>query len=400
MFSTLRLKPRSATKSRSITPVLASDAPFVTGNRAKMIAGRVPAGITGIRSIPAGFARPASISGSPRSVFPVIAGHRTRIGMSTERKAGFIEPMLLLRSTELPDDDAWLTELKFDGYRALAIKTNGNVQLRSRNDNDFSRYAAVTKALAKLPDETVIDGEIVALDSAGRPSFNILQNYDSSQAPIFYYVFDVLVLAGKDVMGETLDARRRLLERRVLPRLADPIRYSPELRGSMADLVQSIKAQGLEGLVAKRRDSVYERGRRSGAWKKMRVNQGQEFVIGGYTLGGSTFDALVFGYYQGKEFFYAGRTRNGFTPKLRADLMKRLRPLETPNCPFSNLPEARGGRWGAGLTASKMADCRWLKPLLVGQFEYVEWTPDNHLRHSKFMGLREDKNSRDVVRVG
>jgi ATP-dependent DNA ligase len=101
-----------------------------------------------------------------------------------------------------------------------------------------------------------------------------------------------------------------------------------------------------DGLVAKRRDSVYEPGRRSGAWRKMRVNQGQELVIGGYTVGGSTFDALVFGYYDGKNLIYAARTRDGFTPKLRADLMKRLRPLETPDCPFSNLPEAKGGRWG------------------------------------------------------
>jgi ATP-dependent DNA ligase len=157
-----------------------------------------------------------------------------------------IEPMLLLRSAELPDDDAWLKELKFDGYRALAIKSNGKIQLRSRNDNDLSvRYGMFTKALSKLPDETVIDGEIVALDSAGRPSFNILQNYGSSKVPIHYYVFDVLVMGGKDVMGETLDARRALLETRILPALADPIRYSPELKGSMADLVQSIKAQGL-----------------------------------------------------------------------------------------------------------------------------------------------------------
>lgn len=314
-------------------------------------------------------------------------------------KARFIEPMLLLRSADLPDDDGWLKELKLDGYRALAIKSGGKVELRSRNDKDFTaRYAAVAKALTKMPDETVIDGEIVAVDEGGRPSFNILQNYGSSKAPILYYVFDVLVFAGKDVMGETLDVRRALLEQHVLPKVADPIRYSPELRGRMADLVQSVKAQGLEGLVAKRRTSIYEPGGRSGAWRKMRINQGQEFVIGGYTVGGSTFDALVYGYYEGKKLIYAARTRNGFTPKLRQDLMKRFHGLEMKDCPFDNLPEAKSGRWGVGLTATKMADCRWLIPVLVGQFEFVEWTPDNHLRHSRFIALREDRSAGEVRR--
>jgi ATP-dependent DNA ligase len=132
-----------------------------------------------------------------------------------------------------------------------------------------------------------------------------------------------------------------------------------------------VKAQSLEGLVAKRRDSRYEPGLRSGAWMKMRVNAGQEFVIGGYTLGGATFDALVFGYYDDDKLIYAARTRNGFTPKLRAELRKKFKPLEIKGCPFANLPEKKAGRWGAGLTAAKMEACRWLKPLLVGQFEFV-----------------------------
>jgi ATP-dependent DNA ligase len=150
--------------------------------------------------------------------------------------------------------------------------------------------------------------------------------------------------------------------------------------------------------VAKRRDSKYESGLRSGAWQKMRVNRGQEFVIGGYTLGGTTFDAVVFGYYEGGELIYAARTRNGFTPKLRAELMKKFKPLETKKCPFENLPEKKAGRWGAGLTAAKMEECRWLRPKIVGQFEFVEWTADGHLRHSRFTGLREDRKPEDVRR--
>jgi bifunctional non-homologous end joining protein LigD len=307
--------------------------------------------------------------------------------------------MLLERASDLPEGSGWLHELKLDGYRAIAFRSEGRVHLRSRNDKDFSqRYSAIARALESLPDETVIDGEIVALDESGRPSFNALQNFGSAKAPLFYYVFDLMILKGRNVMAETLDARRDLLESEVLPHLGEPIRSSPLLPGSVTDLMHSVKLQGLEGLIAKRRNSLYEPGARSGAWLKMRVNRGQEFVIGGYTIGGSTFDALVFGYYAGKDLIYVARTRNGLTPKSRSELMKRLRPLETDKCPFVNLPEERSGRWGAGLTAAKMVDCRWLKPLLVGQFEFVEWTPDNHLRHSKFIAFRDDKVARDVVR--
>ena len=129
----------------------------------------------------------------------------------------------------------------------------------------------------------------------------------------------------------------------------------------------------------------------------MRIHRGQEFVIGGYTPSARSFDALIFGYYQGDKLIYVARTRNGFTPRSRLDLFARLQALETLTCPFSNLPEPRGGRWGQGLTAAKMAECPWVKPLFVGQFEFLEWTPDNHLRHSRFVALREDQNPRDVT---
>jgi ATP-dependent DNA ligase len=209
-----------------------------------------------------------------------------------------------------------------------------------------------------------------------------------------------MVLAGKDVMAEPLAKRRDLLEKKVLPKLAEPIRYSPALQASLADLIQSVKAQGFEGLVAKRQDSKYQPGRRTGAWQKMRVNQGQELVIAGYTLSSKNFDALVIGYYEGGKLMYAARTRNGFTPASRAELFKKLKPLEIEECPFANLPEKKAGRWGAGLTAEKMKECRWLKPKLVGQFEFVEWTDVNHLRHTKFIALRDDKKAKDVVREG
>jgi DNA ligase D-like protein (predicted ligase) len=319
--------------------------------------------------------------------------------MAARVKARFIEPMLLLRTDALPNDLRWEYQLKLDGYRAVAFRSGGRVQLRSRNDNDFGlRYPAVMNGLAKLPNDTVIDGEVVALDSEGRPSFSLLQNYGAEKTPIVYFVFDVMVLAGRDVMREPLTVRRALLERKILPTLVEPARYAAPLEASLPVLIHSVKAQGFEGLVAKRLDSRYEPGLRTGAWLKMRVNRRQEFVIGGYTVGGNPFDALIFGYYEGDRLLYVARTRNGFTPVVRAQLFKKFRALEIKTCPFANLPEPKGGRWGAGLTEKKMADCRWLKPVLVGQFEFVEWTADNHLRHTKFIALREDKPAREVLR--
>ena len=180
------------------------------------------------------------------------------------KKAAFIKPMLLLRTEKLPEGPEWLVELKLDGYRALAVKSGGKVRLRSRNDNDFNgRYSGIVKALTSMPDETVIDGEVVALDGDGRPSFNTLQNYGSSGAPLHFFIFDLLILRGRDVMGEPLMRRRDLIEEHVLPELAEPIRYSPVLEGSLKNLFQSVKVQGLEGLVAKRRNSKYEPGQRS-----------------------------------------------------------------------------------------------------------------------------------------
>ena len=317
----------------------------------------------------------------------------------TKTKATFIEPMLLLRTERLPQGPDWSYEIKLDGYRALAIKTGGKVQLRSRNDTDFTeRYSSVAAALRAMSDETVLDGEIAALDEEGRPSFNLLQNYGSADALLVYFVFDLLMLKGRSVMTKPLSERRGLLESEVLPTLAEPIRYSPELKVGLPDLIASVKSAGLEGLVAKRRNSRYEPGQRSGAWQKMRVNRGQEFVIGGYTPSDRNFDALIFGYYNNGKLQYVARTRNGFTPTSREQLFNKLKPLEIKRCPFANLPEARSGRWGAGLTAAKMKDCRWLKPVLVGQFEFTEWTPDNHLRHSRFIGLRDDKRPKQVVR--
>jgi bifunctional non-homologous end joining protein LigD len=169
--------------------------------------------------------------------------------LPAKAKVSFIEPMLLQRTNALSADvNHWEYQLKFDGYRAIAFKSEGKVHLRSRNDNDFSiRYSSIVKALSRLPNETVIDGEIIAFDASGRPSFNLLQNHGSApDTPLAYFVFDILMLAGKSVMDQSLEARQKLLEERILPELSEPIRYAGGLEGSLADLVAAVKTQGLE----------------------------------------------------------------------------------------------------------------------------------------------------------
>jgi DNA ligase D-like protein (predicted ligase) len=320
-------------------------------------------------------------------------------GRAAPAAAHFIEPMPCLAVASLPAGPAWEYELKFDGYWAIGFKTRNCVHLRSRNGKDFAqRYSALVSALEPLPNETVIDGEIVALDESGRPSFNLLQNYATREYILAFYLFDLLILAGVDLRHETLETRRMLLRTQVMPRLAEPIRFSETIQASAAELVRAIREQGLEGVIAKRMDSTYQPGRRSGAWVKMRVNRGQELVIGGYVPAPNNFDSIVVGYYEGQQLIYVARIRNGFTPASRAALFKHLSGLERQSCPFQNLPESGKGRWGESLTVDDMSKCRWLEPRLVAAIEFAEWTPTNHLRHAKFIALRDDKDAKEVVR--
>jgi len=301
---------------------------------------------------------------------------------------------------ELPQGDEWLYEPKLDGYRALVLKDGERLQVLSRNHKDLTQmYPRVAAAGQRLnARQAVIDGEIVALAEDGRPSFQALQHRASHlRHQIVFYAFDVLHLDGRNLMDEPLIKRRARLLKLVGENVT--IRLSRDLPGSVADIVQTLRAAGIEGVVAKRKRSTYQPGERSGDWVKLKLEQQQEFVIGGYKLEGSTgLDTLLVGYYEGKKLQFAGKVRAGMVPHVRREVLEILKPLATPECPFANLPDADAGRWGGGISAQQMREMRWTRPEVVAQVRFTEWTADHRLRHAAFLGLRFDKSATEVHR--
>jgi bifunctional non-homologous end joining protein LigD len=309
----------------------------------------------------------------------------------------FLEPMQCELVADLPEGDDWQYELKLDGYRALAIKEHGEATLLSRRNNSLNtKFTSVIEGLNTLEDGIILDGEVVALDDQGRPSFNRLQHLSKNQV-LMYYVFDLLAYRGRDITGLALTQRREFLTN-VLRDAIDPIRMSAVMKAAAKDLIEAIREQGLEGVIAKRTDSRYEPGARSGRWVKYKVNQGQEVVIGGYKPSGKNhFDNLAVGYYDGDRLIFIAKIKNGFTPAMKDEIYERVKPYETKTCPFANLPEPKNARRGEALTAEAMKKYRWLRPEVVAQVEFTDWTAADHLRHSKFVALRDDKNPREVV---
>jgi DNA ligase D-like protein (predicted ligase) len=311
-------------------------------------------------------------------------------------KVRFIEPMYALAVQKLPHGQECLYEVKFDGYRCLARKDSTGVTLWSRRENLFTKQSPhVARACERLPANTLVDGEIVALDESGKVSFNLLQHHRSKAQALVFYAFDVLIYRGRSGLNVPLYFRREVLRRVFEDINAAPVGLSENIEAAPADLIRVVKEFGFEGIVAKRKDSFYESGKRSGAWVKYKVNRGQEFVIGGYTPG-NPFHALIVGYYKGERLLYAAKVRNGFVPVVCREVASKFKGLEIDTCPFANLPEKERTQWA--LTKEEMENCVWLKPELVAQIEFTEWTPDGHLRHSKFVGLREDKEAGGVVR--
>jgi DNA ligase D-like protein (predicted ligase) len=319
-----------------------------------------------------------------------------RASSDTHAPLEFIESMECLAVTTLPDGPEWTYEIKLDGFRLEAVKTDGKVTLYSRRGNVLNqKFPYIAAALDGIPDGTIIDGELVALDEEGRSVFNLLQNYRSAESQIHFYAFDLLVHKGKDLTSLPLSERRKLLEKML--RTDDHIGLSV-VSNKSDEMLAFVREHGLEGVVAKRRDSIYQPGKRSGLWAKHRINLGQEFVIGGYTPGSNGFDAIIIGFYRGDDLIYAGRVRAGFVPASRREVFAQIKDLKTTVCPFSNLPETAAGRWGQGLTAAKMKECVWLKPSAVARVDFLEWTGADHLRHTKFIAMRDDKDPRKVVK--
>jgi bifunctional non-homologous end joining protein LigD len=301
----------------------------------------------------------------------------------------------------LPRGDEWIFEIKLDGFRIIASKGKGDeVTLWSRNANSLNRkFFYIADTLKFLPRETILDGELVALDDEGRPQFSLLQSFRRAAERVRFVAFDILKLRGRDLMKLQLLERKKILEREVSDR-APQILVSEFSEGNAAGMLREVKERKLEGLIAKRADSVYEVGERSGAWVKHRVNQGQEFVVGGYIPGTHGVEALLVGFYSGKELLYVVSLRAGFTAYTRQQAFAKIEDLAIDECPFANLPqEGSKSRWGGeGMTAEKMRKVTWVKPKVVVQVEFVEWTGDTHLRHAKFVGIREEKKAKDVVK--
>ncbi len=319
-------------------------------------------------------------------------------------KVRFIESMKPQLREDPPTPGGWIYELKFDGIRALALKQAGKTKLLSRNENDLTnRFQEIADAVSALPGkECVIDGEVVALDAEGRSSFQLLQarEMEARPAPLCYYVFDLLQLAGKDLTALPLTMRKELL-RQLCAEAGDPIRFSGQLGDDPRKLLKEVKRLGLEGIIGKLADSKYEAGRRSGAWIKLKSLNEQEFVIGGYTPPAGArkhFGALLVGYYEKKKLLFVGKVGTGFDAKSLASLFKKFQAAERDDCPFADLPLKQGGKWVQGITPAMMREFHWIDPKFVAQVKFAEWTRDLKLRQPVFLGLREDKPVKEVRR--
>lgn len=308
----------------------------------------------------------------------------------------FCVPMQPRQVAELPTGKEWTYEIKWDGYRALALKHGKSVRLLSRNNKDLGRkFPSVIEAVTRVnAASAIIDGEIVGFDEKGRPSFQALQNQSSEAAQVKFLAFDLLHADGDDLRSWPLEGRRQTL-RSVLA--GSGVIESRELLGDPRDIAAEARRMGLEGIVAKRRTGHYVCGE-AGDWVKLKLNREQEFVVGGYDPPVNGFHALVIGYFDRRDLICCGRVRAGFNAINRSRLVPALRAQPLEECPFANLPMDTHGRWGEGITAADMANLRWVKPRIVVQIGFVEWTRAGLLRHPTFRGIREDKKARDVGR--
>ena len=302
-----------------------------------------------------------------------------------------LQAQLALLVDAPPAGDGYLHEIKFDGYRMLCRVNGGKCTMQSRNGKDWTAaFRSVADAVARLPVTSAwVDGEVIVNDANGRSSFQALQNAlsEGSGSPPLYYAFDLPYADGYDLRDVPLAQRKALLRKVVAE--GPVVRYSDHVEGNGPGFFDEACRLGLEGIISKRADSRYQatRGR---DWQKVKCGLRQEFVIGGYTDpqgARSGFGALLLGVYEGKDLRYCGKVGTGFGDKLLQSLIKELRKRAVDKSPFVNPPTGAEGR-----------RAHWVKPELVGEVSFTEWTRDGTLRHPSFEGLREDKPARDIVR--
>ena len=319
-----------------------------------------------------------------------------------------IEPMLATLVDEIPTDEQnWIYEIKWDGYRALAYLNKGTVQIRSRNNKSFNEkfypvYDALKKWSGRTPSErinAVVDGEIVVVNDEGMPDFGDLQLWRSeADGQLVFYLFDVLWLEGSNVMNLPLKERHQLLQA-IIPSGDNVIKISEQFTTSGKDFFSLAEQLRLEGIFAKRSGSIYTPGNRSKDWLKIKTEKRQEFVIGGYTRNENTsklFSALLVGLYENDEFHFVTPVGTGFNTNIQKDIRQKLKPYETKLCPFVEEPEYnKPSRFRPNPPKAKVV---WVKPKLVAEISFREVTKDGAIRHPSFKGLREDKKPEKVVR--
>lgn len=312
-----------------------------------------------------------------------VAGAKNRKTFPKEWK-----PQLATLTDSVFDNDEWLFENKYDGYRVLIQINKGKVELMSRNGLSFNaKYAPLVTSFETITDTMILDGEIVVEDSKGKSHFQWLQDYEDNpdRGKLKCYVFDILYFNGYDLTSLPLLNRKRILEA-LLPRQEDII-YSKHTVGKGTQALEKVTKQGGEGLIAKKVDSIYHVNRRSKDWLKIKVTKEQEMVIGGYTEpkgSRSGFGALLLGYYEGDKFIYSGKVGTGFNETSLQELYDVLTKLEVKTNPFIEKP--------------KEPKVHWIKPELVAQVKFSEWTEAGSLRHPVFIALRSDKKAKEVTR--
>lgn len=309
-----------------------------------------------------------------------------------------VQPMLATLVDKPFDEEGWSYEVKWDGYRAIAYVNRGDVELRSRNNKTFEKYYPLYEALREWPVNAVADGEVVVLDENGQSDFGKLQNWRSeADGYLVYYVFDLLWLDGRDLTGLPLATRRELL-RSIVP-ADDRIRYSESFVTSGKTFFEKARQLHLEGIMAKKTDSLYTPGVRTREWLKIKTASRQEVVIGGYTRNEDSpklFSALLVGVFEDGKLQYTGKVGTGFTEQMQRDMMKQFKPLVQKKSPFNVVPDInQPSRFRPNPPEAKAT---WLKPVLVGEVAFREMTSDGLMRHPSFQGMREDKAAKDVVR--